>query len=158
MTPTSATGRARILPRKGRVRMGFTLVEMMVTVAIIGMAATAVVLAAPDPTPSLPVEAERLAARLVRAREESLLTNRPVAVDVGEGGYGFRVRGEEGWAPLTDGPFERVAWEGGTRVAPDTTVLFDPVGLAEPAALTLARDGARATVTVDLSGEVHVGR
>ena len=138
--------------------MGFTLVEMMVTVAVIGLAATAVVLAAPDPTPRLPVEAERLAAHLVRAREESLLTNRPVAVDIGAGGYGFRVRAEDGWTSLTEGPFGRVAWEGGTRVAPETTVLFDPVGLAEPAALTLRRDRARATVTVDLSGEVHVGR
>ena len=146
-----------ILPRRGRGRMGFTLVEMMVTVAILGLAASAVVLAAPDPVPRLPVEAERLAAHLVRAREESLLTNRPVAVDIGPAGYGFRVRAEDGWTPLTDGPFDRVAWEDGTRIVPDTTVLFDPVGLAGPATLTLSRDGARATVHVDLAGEVHVG-
>ncbi|HAJ03426.1 MAG TPA: type II secretion system protein GspH, partial [Brevundimonas sp.] len=54
MTPTSATGRA-----DHARRAGFTFVEMMVTVAVIGLAATAVVLAAPDPTPRLPVEAER---------------------------------------------------------------------------------------------------
>lgn len=151
MTPTSATGRAE----RAR-RAGFTLVEMMVTVAILGLAASAVVLAAPDPTPRLPVEAERLAARLVRAREEAILTNRPVAVDIGAEGYGFRVRSEDGWTPLTAAPFERVAWEEGTRVEPTGAVLFDPVGLAEPAQLSLSRDRARATVSVDLSGEVRL--
>ncbi len=154
MTPTSATGRAD----RAR-RAGFTLVEMMVTVAVIGLAATAVVLAAPDPTPRLLVEAERLAARLVRAREEAILTNRPVAVDIGAEGYGFRVRAEDGWTPLTEGPFERVAWEEGTRVESAggvEAVMFDPVGLAEPARLSLSRDRARATVTVDLAGEVRL--
>ena len=35
--------------------------------------------------------------------------------------------------------------------------MFDPVGLAEPARLSLSRDRARATVTVDLAGEVRLG-
>ena len=60
-------------------------------VAIIGLAAGAVVLSVPDPRPSVAAEAERFAARLSRAREESILTNRPVAVEATSAGYGFSV-------------------------------------------------------------------
>ena len=51
-------------------------------VAILGLAAGAVVLAVPDPRPAVGVEAERFAARLSRARDEAVLSNRPVAVEV----------------------------------------------------------------------------
>ncbi|WP_303713439.1 type II secretion system protein, partial [Brevundimonas naejangsanensis] len=43
----------------GSARQGFTLVELMVVIAIIGVAAGAVVLSMPDPRPTLAVEAER---------------------------------------------------------------------------------------------------
>ena len=62
-------------------RAGFTLVELLMVVAIIGLAAGAVVLSVPDPRPSVAEDAERFAARLSRAREEAILSNRPVAVD-----------------------------------------------------------------------------
>jgi len=52
--------------------MGFTLVELMVVIAIIGVAAGAVMLSMPDPRPTLAVEAERFAARLTLAREEAV--------------------------------------------------------------------------------------
>ena len=52
-------------------RAGFTLVELLMVVAIIGLAAGAVVLSVPDPRPSVAEDAERFAARLSRAREEA---------------------------------------------------------------------------------------
>ncbi len=155
MTRTSATGRARTR----RSRAGFTLVELLAVVAIIGMAAGAVVLSVPDPRPSVAEDAERFAARLSRAREESILTNRPVAVEASQAGYGFQVFDGARWSALINGPFGPETWTAGTTLAPSgepVRVVFDPTGVAEPASLTLTRDRNSRTVTVDGAGEVSL--
>ena len=128
-------------------------------VAIIGLAAGAVVLSVPDPKPAVVVEAERFAARLVRAREEAILTNRPVAVDATAQGYAFSAFDGVEWAPLTEGPFGPEEWTEGATVSPvepPTRVVFDPSGVADPVRLTLSRDGRSRTVEVDGAGEVRV--
>ena len=151
MTPTSATGR----PDR---RAGFTLVELLMTVAIIGLAAGAVVLAVPDPRPSVAADAERFAARLSRAREEAVLTNRPVAVEATATGYGFSAFDGAAWTALTDGPFGQESWSEGVSVSPTDPirVVFDPTGVAEPATLTLSRDGRASRVDIDGAGEVSI--
>ncbi len=137
--------------------MGFTLVELLMVVAIIGLAAGAVVLSVPDPRPAVGAEAERFAARLARAREESILTNRPVAVEATSAGYGFMVFDGARWAALSDGPFGPETWTAGTTLEPSQVrILFDPTGVAEPAAVTLTRDRDSRTVSVDGAGEVSL--
>lgn len=132
-------------------------------VAIMGLAAGAVVLAVPDPRPPVGDEAERFAARLVRAREEALLTNRAVAVEATATGYAFsRFDGVE-WSPLTDGPFGDELWAEDTAARADgqpvdapLRIVFDPTGVADAAALTLSRGPRAVTVAVDAAGEVRV--
>jgi general secretion pathway protein H len=151
MTPTSATG--------DKARQGFTLVELLMVVAIIGLAAGAVVLTLPDPKPAVAAEAEQFAARLVRAREEAILTNRSVAVEATTQGYAFSAFDGLKWAPLSDGPFDAEVWAEGSTVSPAepaVRVVFDPSGVADPARLTLAREGRSRTVSVDGAGEVRV--
>ena len=140
------------------VRSGFTLVELLMVVAIIGLAAGAVVLSVPDPRPSVAQDAERFAARLSRARDEAILSNRPVAVETTPAGYAFTVFDGAAWSPLSDGPFGPETWQPGTTLAPSEPVrlVFDPTGVAEPATVTLTRDGRRRTVTVDGAGEVRL--
>lgn len=150
MTSTSGTGKD-----KAR-RAGFTLVELLMTVAIIGLAAGAVVLTAPDPRPSVAEDAERFAARLVRAREEAVLSNRPTAVEADAQGYAFAAFDGARWSPLAEGPFERERWSEGVAVSDPVRLVFDPTGVAEPGALTLSRDGRARTVAVDGAGEVSV--
>ena len=168
MTPTSATGRVsgatardaltRCLSARHARRAGFTLVELLMTVAIIGLAAGAVVLSVPDPRPSVSEDTERFAARLTRAREEAVLSNRPVAVEATAAGYGFSVFDGVEWSPLTDGPFGPEAWSEGVSVAPaePVRVVFDPTGAAEPATVTLSSDGRASRVAVDGAGEVAI--
>ena len=166
---TWATGRAeaarphaasrRAASGRAKQRPGFTLVELLVTIAVVGLAATAVVLVAPDPRPGVDQEAERLGARLVAAREEALLTGRATTVEFRAGGYGFARLDGATWVPLTDGPFGPERWEEETRadVTPaEARVTFDPTGVTEGAEIALSRDGARATVAVDAAGEVVV--
>ncbi|MFC7379436.1 GspH/FimT family pseudopilin [Brevundimonas sp. GCM10030266] len=151
MTPTSATG--------GKTRQGFTLVELLMVVAIIGLAAGAVVLTLPDPRPAVATEAERFAARLVRAREEAILTNRSVAVEASANGYAFSTFDGLQWTPLGEGPFRAEDWSEGATVSPAdpaVRVVFDPSGVADPATLTLAREGRSRTISVDGAGEVRV--
>lgn len=153
---TLATGRARPGPDD---RAGFTLVELMMTVAIIAMAAVAVVMVAPDPRPAVGAEAERFAARLASARDEAVLSNRPIAVETTAAGYGFEAFDGRLWTGLQEGPFKPVRWETGTTAVPDAQagrVIFDPTGVADPYRLTLRRDGKTRTVTVDGAGEVQI--
>lgn len=126
-------------------------------VAIIGLAAGAVVLSVPDPRPSVADDAERFAARLSRAREEAILSNRPVAVEATPAGYGFTVFDGADWSALDEGPFGPETWTAGTTVAPSNApvrIVFDPTGVAEPAALTLTRERHSRTITIDGAGEV----
>ncbi len=155
MTPTSVTGGNR----NRALRAGFTLVELLMVVAIIGLAAGAVVLSVPDPRPAVAAEAERFAARLVRAREEAIFGARPVAVEATARGYEFSSFDGVEWTPLTDGPFGPEMWAEGSMMSPSgapVRVVFDPSGVADPATLTLARDGRSRTIAVDGAGEVRV--
>ena len=66
---------------------GFTLVELMVVLVIIGLATAAVMLAIPDQGGSLQAEAERFAARAKAARDSAIVESRPAALIVGPAGY-----------------------------------------------------------------------
>ncbi len=135
--------------------MGFTLVELMVVIAIIGVAAGAVVLSMPDPRPTLAVEAERFAARLTLAREEAVMTNRPVALRADAAGYGFESFDGAVWTPLT-GVLAPKAWSEGAAVAGAARAVFDPTGGADAASVRLEREGLAVTVAIDGAGEVTI--
>lgn len=128
------------------------MVELMVVIVIIGLAASVVVLAMPDPGGGVATEAERFAARAKAARDMAIVEARPTMLSVDRGGYQVsrRVRGE--WRPG-----ERYEWTAGTRAAGGAT-RFDSTGLAQPATLVLARGGREARVEIRGDGTVHVRR
>ncbi len=148
MTPTSATGDRRA---------GFTLVEVMVVVTIVGLAAGFVVLAVPDIRPSLSHEAGQLAAHLNEARQEAVLTNRTIEARLSAAGYDFDVAAAGGRTPLAAGPLSGRRWAQETRLAPvPLRISFDPTGQAQPVEVDLARGERRIAVSVDAAGNVAI--
>ncbi|MES2156772.1 MAG: GspH/FimT family pseudopilin [Pseudomonadota bacterium] len=141
---------------------GFTLVELMVVLTIIGFISAAVVLAIPDPRGRVIEDADRFAARVAAARDEAVVTAAPMGLWVSASGYGFQRRESGQWVPLEDKPFVTANWKGGTRalVGKDgrQQIAFDGTGLpTDPLTVTLAREGERVSVRVDMAGKVMVG-
>lgn len=153
---TSATGS----DRPGARERGFTLVELMVVIAIIGLMAGSVVLAIPDPRGSLVDEAERFAARTLAVRDLAIIEARPLAVRVTASGYAFDRRQAGQWVPLDRRPFRSEPWSAGTAAlvgAGTARAAFDATGRPSgPLAITLVRDRAQVRVTIAADGAVRI--
>ncbi|MEO7177218.1 MAG: GspH/FimT family pseudopilin [Allosphingosinicella sp.] len=140
---------------------GFTLVELLVVLVIIGLLSAAVVVGMPDPRGALRAEALRFAARADAARERAMMDNRPVALVLKDGGYGFEWRSGGEWRPVGEKPFIEQSWSQGTRASMEggeSRIVFDSTGFAEPARLRLERGKEEAQVEVTDGGRVHVVR
>jgi len=151
MKPTSATGN----------EAGFTLTEILVVMFIVGLLTTAVLLAAPVIRTSLTEEAETFAARLTRARDEAVLTNRTIEVKIWAKGYEFEIARPGGRARLTGEPFGLRTWSEDTTVnmsgpGGNARVSFDATGMATPAVIDLMRADSRRRVSISNSGEVAI--
>ncbi|MBW8310856.1 MAG: GspH/FimT family protein [Rhizobium sp.] len=153
MAPTSATGNKRAA--------GFSLVELLVVLAVLGLLGGAVLLTAPAAGARVGDQADQLAAHLQRAREEAVLGNRAIALRVDAGGYRFLQRRLEGWTELSASPFQPREFPEGVAVRfpgdrGHARFEFDPLGTATPAALVLSGDGRALRITLDDTGEVAV--
>lgn len=154
------------------LRNGFSLVELMVVVFVMGLLAGVVVLSLPGDQRALRDEAERFAARTLAARDEAIGGARPVALVVGGAGYYFERRIDAGWQPLDPSRFGLVAWKPGTAAvlsggtseaaqagapAQRQRLVFDPVGLASSEArVRISRGNQAMAVRIARDGSVKL--
>jgi general secretion pathway protein H len=137
---------------------GFTLIELMVVIAIIGLASAAIMFVMPDPRGNLVSEAERFAARAAHVRDEAVLSARDTRVETTASGYGFSRQERGEWVALTAKPLKAASWSEGTK-ATVTAVYYDTSGLASQAqTVTLSRDGASVSVQFAVGGGINVAR
>lgn len=140
---------------------GFTLVELMVVLALIGLAAAAVILSMPPTGGGAMGQATRFAARVAALRDTAVIDGRPHGLWVTASGYGFERRSGGQWQPMEDGRLARADWAGGTAVsingANQGRLAFDRVGLpTSPLRIDFTSSGTSASVLIDASGEVSV--
>ena len=135
---------------------GFSLVEMMVVLMIMGLLASVAVLSLPGDERKLRGEAERFAARTSAARDEAIVGARPISLVVSEQGYYFERRDQGQWQQLPGRGFDLIAWDDATTVAAGRQrVVFDTLGLASSeAAVRLERGGRALVVRLRRDGKV----
>jgi len=103
MPPMSATGISISERLAGaRVQRGFTLLELVAVLAIVGLVAGMVVLAYSDErrTSMVREEAQRLARVIEIAEQEAILTGRPLGLALGGAGYAVVRRDGERWSAI----------------------------------------------------------
>jgi general secretion pathway protein H len=139
---------------------GFTLVELLVVIAAMGLLASAAVLMWPGAGGGAREAAVRFASRAAAARDEAVLTGQPLGLWVTASGYGFeRLRGGL-WQPISERPLTQQDW--GRGLSADTgggarRVRFDSVGLPDaPLELAVTAGGDRVPVRIEADGEVRL--
>lgn len=85
---------------KRRRQRGLTLVELLVVIVILALASSVVLLNAPPSRPDVREDAERFAARLSLAFDETIATGRAMRLAIDASGYRFETREDDAWSPL----------------------------------------------------------
>lgn len=135
---------------------GFSLIEIMVALTIMALAAGVVVMTAGAPGGGLSAQTDRLIAGLEAARDRALSANRHVSVEITPAG--FRTLTHSLITGPAPAPLE--AWPDGLSVRSPQADLpliirFDPVGLAEGGIIELGQGKAVDGIIVEPSGRVR---
>lgn len=161
---------------RGARHAGFTLIEILVAMAIIGVLSVVLVLAtAPGEATHARTEARRLAALLELALAEARASGQSIAWSPSPDGYAFLRKGEDGeWQGFpADSPYRRRSLPAGVSLGavqleaqplrPGERIVITPYGLGGGIQATIAGGGASITlrggafgrVTLDSSALFH---
>ena len=97
---------------------GFTLLEVMIVVVIVGLLMTAVVpMVSRSNSDLLKEQVQRFTALVQLAQNEAILQSRQLALEVDSNSYFFLRQEGENWVPYGDGPFRKRHFEKGTKAS-----------------------------------------
>lgn len=138
-------------------QQGFTLIELMVVLVIVGIASAAISLnIRPDPARALREDAERLAQLLLVAQSEVQADGRALVWQADRDGYRFVRAG----AALDSDPLLRPRpWQAApvtVQRTPQRAVRIDPEWIGEPLTLRLVSGQQQIEVRRDAAGRVEV--
>jgi len=144
-----------------RIPRGFTLLELMVVLVIIGICTTAIGLGLGtllDPARQLRQEGERLAQRLQVARDEARIDGRSLRWQADAEGYRFSRREGERWTDVQrDDLLRPQRWQSpGIAVQPAAAIELSPEWIGVPWELALSLQGRQLRLRDDGSGQLQV--
>jgi general secretion pathway protein H len=145
---------------------GFTLIEALMALLIVGLLAGVVALSVPAPDARARAAAQTLAARMMLAGDESVMRNRTIGLRLSEEGYGFASLEADGWRPVeATAPLRYRAWPIGVsgqvlQADGDEAIAarFDVMGGATPIRVRIDSGGGAWLVSLRVDGGVHVER
>jgi len=132
---------------------GFTLVEVLLVVFILGLSASVVVMNLPERQSAFEEDAARLQRDVYALGDRAVLTGLPHAIEFGLGEYKSVLWQGDGWVPLTG--FERTLSEEASIVFPDvrqresdalSRIVFDPTGVPSQARVGLSGRGQQVDI------------
>lgn len=140
---------------------GFTLVELMIVIFIVGLMSAVVIITIPDAGNDVRQDSEQFAARVAAARDNAILQSRPMALWVAKSGYGFEILSGGQWIAPVDNAFASQNWQGSELIIDrqgPIRIIFDSTGLPSDS-FTINLQNAQYTrpISLNAAGDIKIG-
>jgi len=143
---------------------GFTLVEILCVLVLIGVTTSLVVLTIEPPKSALETQAEKLTGQLNALAQDGLISGSVNAAGFSKEGYTLYSFENSEWTERISGDWQdsyRLTFTRGSAKLdlPKTTkptIMFQPTGLSTPFELTLSDSGAEYALTTSGDGRVEL--